>query len=64
MKEYGLQVSNLYISQIKKKCGIEVGENYNLSKSDDAKQPNCPEEKEKAVREALKLVIKRVVRER
>ena len=54
LKEYGLKVSNLYISQVKRKCGLEVGENYNLAKSEDGKQPNCPEEKEKAIREALK----------
>ena len=53
LKEHGLKVSNLYISQVKRKCGIEVGENYNLAKSEDAKQPKCPEEKEKAIREAL-----------
>lgn len=54
LKEHGLKVSNLYISQVKRKCGIEVGENYNLAKSEDAKQPNCPEEKEKAIVKALK----------
>lgn len=54
LKEHGLKVSNLYISQVKRKCGLEVGENYNLAKSEDVKQPNCPEEKEKAIREALK----------
>lgn len=54
LKEHGLKVSNLYISQVKRKCGLEVGENYNLAKSEDAKQPNCPEEKEKAILEALK----------
>ena len=53
LKEYGLKVSNLYISQVKRKCGLEVWENYNLAKSGDAKQPNCPEEKEKAIEEAL-----------
>ena len=45
LKEYGLKVSNLYISQVKRKCGIEVGENYNLPKSEDSRQPQCPEEK-------------------
>jgi 23S rRNA (uracil1939-C5)-methyltransferase len=50
----GMKVSNLYISQVKRKCGIEVGGNYNLAKSEDVKQPNCPEEKEKAIVEALK----------
>lgn len=53
LKEHGLKVSNLYISQVKRKCGIEVGENYNLPKSEDSRQPQCPEEKEKAIRDAL-----------
>ena len=51
LKEHGLKVSNLYISQVKRKCGIEVGENYNLPKSEDSKQP--PVEKEKAIKDAL-----------
>ena len=38
LKEHGLKVSNLYISQVKRKCGIEVGENYNLPKSEGAGQ--------------------------
>ena len=59
MKDYvlehsGLKVSNLYISQIKRKCGIGVGKNYNLPKSEDSRQPQCPPEKEKAIREAFK----------
>lgn len=53
LKEHGLKVSNLYISQVKRKCGIEVGENYNLPKSEDSRQPECPEEKEKAIKDAL-----------
>ena len=53
LKEHGLKVSNLYIAQVKRKCGIEVGENYNLSKSEDSRQPQCPEEKEKAIKDAL-----------
>ena len=52
-KTHGLKVSNLYISQVKRKCGIEVGENYNLPKSEDSRQPQCSEEKEKAIRDAL-----------
>lgn len=47
LKEHGLKVFSLYISQGKRKCGIEVGENYNLPKSEDSRQPQCPEEKEK-----------------
>lgn len=54
LKEHVLKVSNLYISQVKRKCGIEVGENYNLPKSEDSRQPQCPVEKEKAIRDALK----------
>ena len=46
LKEFGLKVSNLYISQVKRKCGIEVGENYNLPKSENARVPQCPKEKE------------------
>ena len=53
LKEHGLKVSNLYISQVKRKCGIEVGETYNLPKSEDSRQPQCPVEKEKAIRDAL-----------
>ena len=54
LEHNGLKVSNLYISQIKRKCGIEVGQNYNLPKSEDSRQPQCPPEKEKAIREAFK----------
>ena len=32
-----MKVSSLYISQIKRKYGLEVGINYNLSKSDNPK---------------------------
>lgn len=81
LKAHGLKVSNLYISQVKRKCGIEVGENYNLRKatrrmdclqtdsttaanlenvnsqgmpkSEDSRQPQCPVEKEKAIKDAL-----------
>ena len=54
LEHTGLKVSNLYISQIKRKCGLEVGKNYNLPKSEDSRQPQCPPEKEKAIREAFK----------
>jgi len=49
-----MKVSRLYIAQVKRKCGIELGENHNLPKSEDAKQPPCPKEKEEAIMEALK----------
>ena len=54
LKEFGLKVSNLYISQVKRKCGIEVGENYNLPKTENPKVPQCPKEKEDAIKAALK----------
>ena len=54
LEHTGLKVSSLYISQIKRKCGIGVGKNYNLPKSEDSRQPQCPPEKEKAIREAFK----------
>ena len=54
LEHSGLKVSNHYISQIKRKCGIEVGKNYNLPKFEDSRQPMCPPEKEKAIREAFK----------
>lgn len=50
----GMKVSNLYIAQVKRKCGIELAENFNLPKSEDARQPQCPKEKEEAIVEALK----------
>ena len=54
LEHSGLKVSNLYISQIKRKCGIGVGKNYNLPKAEDSRQPQCPPEEEKAIREAFK----------
>ena len=53
-EQTGLSVSSLYIAQVKHKCGLEVGENYNLPKSEDSRQPNCPPEKERAIMDALK----------
>lgn len=54
LKEYGLKVSNLYIAQVKRKCGIVERENYNLPKSESSRQSKCPPEKEMAIIEALK----------
>lgn len=54
MEKHGVKVSNLYIAQIKRKCGIKLAENFNLPKSEDAKQPVCPAEKEEYIIEALK----------
>ena len=49
----GMKVSNLYIAQVKAKYGIIERENYNKAKSDDARQPQCPKEKEKAIEVAF-----------
>ena len=53
LEHTGLKVSNLYIAQVKQKCGIIERENYNLPKSENSRQPKCPPEKEAAIREAL-----------
>ena len=53
-EHHQLKVSNLYIAQVKQKHGIIERENYNKPKSEDAKQPQCPPEKESAITEALK----------
>ncbi|TCL58860.1 hypothetical protein EDD76_10530 [Kineothrix alysoides] len=53
-EKHGLKVSNLYISQVKRKCELEVGENYHLAKNDNARVPKCPKEKEEVILNALK----------
>lgn len=52
-KQTGLSASSLYIAQVKWKCGLDVALNYNLSKKENAKVPQCPPEKEKAIKAAL-----------
>ena len=54
LEQTGLKVSSLYISQVKQKCGLEVRENHHKARSENAKQPKCPPEKEVAIRDALK----------
>ena len=54
LKHSGLNVSNLYISQVKRKLGLEVGESYNKPKSQDTRIPVCPPNKESAIIDALK----------
>lgn len=53
-EHYGLKIPSLYIAQVKRKCGLDVGDNYNLPKSEGKLQPQVPSEKENAIREALK----------
>ena len=52
--KYGVNVHTAYIAQVKRMCGLDMGENYNKSKSEECRQPQCPEEKEKAIKDALK----------
>ena len=54
LKHHGLKVSSLYIAQVKRKCGLDVGENYNLAAPGGRPQPQVPPEKEAAIRDALK----------
>ena len=54
LEQTGLKVSSLYIAQIKKKCGLDVGENFNLPKSENARQPKCTPEKEDAIIQAFR----------
>ena len=54
LEHTGLKVSHLYSAQVKQKYGIIERENYNKPKSENAKQPQCPPEKEKAITEALR----------
>ena len=54
LEKHSLKVSSLYISQVKWKCGLDMGQNYNLSKKEDVKVPQCLPEKEAAIMEALK----------
>lgn len=54
LEHSGMKVSSLYIAQVKQKCGIIERENYNKPKSENARQPKCPPEKEAAITEALK----------
>lgn len=54
LEKFGLKVSALYIAQIKKKCGIELRENYNKSKKEKQVIPQCTPEKEEAIMDALR----------
>ena len=54
LEQTGLKVSSLYIAQIKKKCGLDVGENFNLTKSENTRQPQCTPEKEDAIMQAFR----------
>ena len=54
LSQTGLKVSSLYIAQVKRELGLEMGENYNLAKNPDATVPTCPTDKAEAITAALK----------
>ena len=53
-EQTGYKVSSLYIAQVKAKHGLDMRENFNHPKSEDARQPKCPAEKEKAIEDAMR----------
>lgn len=53
-EKYGFHVTNLNIAQVKRKNGIIERDNYNKSKSENSRQPGCPEEKVKAIEDAMR----------
>ena len=54
IKAYVLGQTGLkVIAQIKKKCGLDVGEDFNLAKSENTRQPQCTTEKEEAIMQAF-----------
>ena len=57
LEHSGLKVSSLYISQVKRKLGLDVGVNYNKAKNKDSRVPNCPKDKEDAIVETFKSVM-------
>lgn len=64
--KYGFKVSTLYIAQIKRKCGLELGENYIKSKKDNQVVSECPKEKEEAIMDALKhfgMIVQKKIKE-
>ena len=53
LETFGLRVTSLQIAQTKRKLGLPTGEHYNLSQKENPVIPNCPPEKESAIRDAL-----------
>lgn len=53
-EKYGVNVHTSYIAQVKRMCGIEMGENYNKSKKENPEVKQCPKEKEEYIKDALR----------
>lgn len=54
LDKYGFKVSTLNIAQTKQECGIKERDNYNKPKMENSRQPNCPKEKEDAIKDAFR----------
>lgn len=52
-EKYGVNVHTSYIAQVKRMCGLDVGENYNKSKKENPEVKQCPQEKIEYIKDAL-----------
>ena len=52
--KYGVNVHTSYIAQVKRMCGLDMGENYNKSKKENPEVKQCPQEKVEYIKDALK----------
>jgi len=51
--KYGVNVHTSYIAEVKRMCGLDMGENYNKSKKENPEVKHCPQEKAEYIKEAL-----------
>ena len=52
--KYGVNVHTSYIAQVKRMCGLDMGENYNKSKKENPEVKQCPQEKVEYIKDALR----------
>ena len=52
--KYGVNVHTSYIAQVKRMCGLDMGENYNKSKKKNPEVKQCPQEKVEYIKDALR----------
>lgn len=52
--KYGVNVHTSYIAQVKRMCGLDMGENYNKSKKENPEVEQCPQEKVEYIKDALR----------
>ena len=53
-EKYGVNVHTSYIAQVKRMCGMDMGENYNKSKKENPEVKQCPQEKVEYIEDALR----------